>query len=311
MAQKIAVVNNKGGALKSTTVVNLAGTIHSRNPQLKICLVDNDGQGNVGRSFGHSPKEYSNTMYDVFMGSTNPEDATANVYNNIDIIPANTDMNFFEFDKMKDYEDEITNATFQLMRRLSKSSIDLDSITYDQWKSMLPKDISITKNYFNLLENKFDQLDKEYDIILFDTPPEIKAVTSSVLSIADHVIVPYEPEIYSVDGIVNILERIEYIRKEYNNDLKIAGLLAVKVKANTKVHTDTMNKVMMYANKINVPFFSTVIPNTIKFATSTASRGLPATLGRKVKSSEKLIYSYYSLLDEMIAKGSISLGGDS
>lgn len=303
MAKKIAFVNNKGGTTKTTSVVNLAGAIHMRHPHLKILITDSDGQGNVGRSFGKSPKDFDDTMYEVFMGKAKPEEVIyKEVYDHIDLLPANTDMNFFEFDKMVDYEEDITMATFNLLKTLTDQNVDIKNLDYNSWKKMIPGNISITKNYFNLLEGKFDVLDKMYDIIIFDTPPEIKSVTSSIISIVDMVIIPYEPEVYSVDGITNILERIKYIKKEFNQNLEIAGLLPVKVRANTKVHSDTMLKVVNYANKIGIPFFSTRIPNTIKFSTSTASKGLPATLGRKIKSNEALVYSYYELLEEMEKK---------
>ncbi|WP_429976246.1 ParA family protein [Enterococcus sp. DIV0086] len=307
MALKIAFVNNKGGSTKTTSVVNLAGAINVMHPKARIAIVDNDGQGNASRSFGKNPRDYEDTMYDVFMGTKELKDVVQkDIYENIDILPANTDMNFFEFDKMKDYEEEFTVSTFQLIKGLAERGFDFTNLDLSTWREMIPDEISITQNYFNLLEGKFEQLDKEYDVIIFDTPPEIKSVTSSVIAVADTIVIPYEPEIYSVDGIVNILDRIKYIKEEYNPKLQIAGLLPVKVRANTNVHADTMLKVIGYANTIGIPFFSTSIPNTIKFSTSTASRGLPATLGRKVKSSEDLVHSYFNLLEEMENKGIIN-----
>lgn len=249
-------------------------------------------------------------MYDVFMGIKKPEDILVNVYDNIDLLPANTDMNFLEFDKMKDYEENMYESTYTMIQRLINRKLDLRDLTLDTWKKLAPMENSITYNYYNLLDGKFDKLDEMYDVILFDTPPEIKSVTSSIISICDVVLIPYEPDWYSFDGIINILERIQFLKDEYNPDLEIAGLLPVKVKANTKVHADMMVKVMKYANSAGIPFFSTVIPNTIKFASATAMKGLPATLDVKLKANEKLVYAYFELLEEMESKGILTLGDE-
>ncbi|MBO1087127.1 ParA family protein [Enterococcus mundtii] len=309
MAQKIAIVNNKGGSTKTTTTVNIAGAIHRRAPQARILVADGDGQGNSGRSFKVNPNKIENTIYEVFMGESDPEDVIfPEVYDHIDLLPANSDMNFFEFDKMLDYEEDFKQGTYNLIKRLAEENVDIKNLTYEEWEGLIPSNISITNNYFNLLEGKFDKIDEMYDFILFDTPPEVKSVTSSILSIADQVIIPFEPDIYSVDGIVNIMDRIKIIQKDYNPNLKIAGLLPVKVNTRTNLHNEVQAKVFRYASLNNIPFFGVFIPMTIKFANSTAHKGLPATLSTTATANkDKMVQSYFDLLDEMVSKKVINL----
>lgn len=310
MAQKIAFATNKGGVTKTTSTLNVAGVIHRKMPSAKICIVDNDGQGSATRSLGIDPKKNEESIYDVFMGNLKPEDiAVSDVYDNIDLIPSNSDMNFLEFDKMKDYEETITRGTYDLLKALNKKNIDIESLTPDEWASLIPDELSMTKNYFNLLDGKFDEMDKKYDFILFDTPPELKSITSSVLSIADYVVIPFEPDITSLDGIINILERMSVIQKSYNPNLKIAGLLPAKVNRRTNLHKGFINDIMRYANLNDIPFFSTIIPNTIRFASITAARGLPATMALPASSREKnpFVAVYYDLVEEMISKGVIKV----
>ncbi|MFT8556574.1 ParA family protein [Liquorilactobacillus hordei] len=307
MAQKIAFINNKGGSAKTTTCVNIAGCIHTRQPECKILIIEGDGQGNATRSFGIDPnsKKIETTIYDLFMDYADAEEAIyKDAYKNIDIIPANSDMNFIEFDKMKQFEDDFGSNNIRAIRELNKRDINIEQTTDEQLLRVINTIASPTKDYFNMLDGKLDDLDKQYDYILFDTPPELKAVTSSIIATTDTVIIPYEPDMYSIDGVKNILERVRVIKEQYNPDLKIGGLLATKYKKSTKLHADVTLSITEYANTNNIPFFSTKIPNTIRFASSTAYRGLPATLSSK---SNSLIDTYYQLLDEMLDKKVITL----
>lgn len=307
MAQKLAFINNKGGSAKTTTCVNLAGCVHVKSPESKILIVEGDGQGNATRSFNIDPNSNKivNSIYDVFMGDIAAEDAIyPNVYKNIDLLPANSNMNFIEFDKMKQFEDEYADNIADIIQYLIKNDVDLEAVTKDQLRAVVPNVDSPTRDYFNMLDGKIDKLDETYDYIFFDTPPELKAVTSSIIAITDKVIIPYEPDPYSIDGVKNILERVSVIQEQYNKDLKIGGLLATKYKKNTKLHADVTLAITDFANMSNIPFFSTKIPNTIRFASSTAYRGLPATLSNHANA---LIDTYFQLLDEMLAKKVITI----
>lgn len=311
MANKIAFATNKGGVTKTTSTVNVAGAIHRLDPEAKILIVDNDGQGSASRSFNINPKKIEDSIYDVYMGNRTAEEVVLkDVFENIDMIPANPDMNFLEFDKMKDYEENFTAGTFDLLKRLIEDKVDINKLKVDGWKRLIPDGLSMTKNYFNLLDGKFENLDKEYDFILFDTPPEIKSITSSVLSIADFVIIPFEPDIYSIDGIANIIDRIKVVQESYNPNLSIGGILPVKVNNRTNLHNEVLNQMMRFANTKNIPFFSTFIPMTIKFANATAHKGLPATLSSKrTNKKDVLVNSYFDLVNEMVNKGIITLKG--
>lgn len=298
MAVKLAVINNKGGSAKTTTVVNLAGAFSRRFPEKKILIVEADGQGNATRSFDLKAREYENSMYDVFMGNKTPEECTITAYANIDLIPANSDMNYLEFDAMSRYEEDTNARLFQLLKKLN-ARYDMSDMSYDQFEKYASNTNDLTDTYFDMLHGKFDSLEDEYDLIIFDTPPEVKAITSSILAIADEAIIPFEPDTYSIDGILNILSRITTIKEQYNKDMNVTGLLAVKVKKKTLLHTDVINSVMKFCMKNNINYFETEIPNSIRFASSTSYKGLPATIALK---DNIFVQAYYDLLDELIVK---------
>lgn len=299
MATKIALINNKGGSAKTTTAINLAGAYANRFPERKVLIAETDGQGNATSSFSLKAKTFENSMYDVFLGNYNPEDVVINAFQNIDIIPANGDMNFVEFDLMATYEIRNSKNIHSLL--LNTNFEDIKDMSPNEFHQFIDDNTEkrLTDNYFNMIDGKFDELDKEYDLIIFDTPPEVKAITSSVLSIADRVIIPYEPDSYSIEGVVNILGRVSSIKERYNPKLEIGGILAVKVQNRTNLHVEVRNRMIKYCLRRNIYYFESEIPNSIRFASSTSFNGLPATITAK---DNKFVKSYYDLLDELIEK---------
>lgn len=297
MAKKVAVVNNKGGSTKTTTIVNLAGALAMNKQDAKILIFEGDAQGNASTSFKINSNKVENSVYDVFMGNIPAEDAVMQAFGNIDIIPANNDMNFLEFDEMARFEDKNYVTMYNLMKQINDSDLDVSDLSIEEFTQLASKQEKPTDNYFNKLEGKLDGLDKVYDYILFDTPPELKSVTSSILSVADSVIIPFEPELYATDGLRNILSRITSIKEDYNNKLEIAGVLATKVKGNTKLHAEVTKVVMMFCMKNNIKYFETEISNSIRYADSNAQYGLPATIARPRNEFSQL---YYALMEELM-----------
>ena len=92
-AKIIAVVNQKGGTAKTTTVENL-GIGLSRNGK-KVLLIDTDPQASLTISLGYSkPDELDLTLSDLLNGtiSENPvalDDVLIHQNEGVDLIPSN------------------------------------------------------------------------------------------------------------------------------------------------------------------------------------------------------------------------------
>ncbi|MGG3737233.1 ParA family protein [Aeribacillus pallidus] len=261
MGKVIAVSTNKGGVLKTSITTNLAGVYALQGK--KVLIIDTDNQGNAALSFGKNPDNFNTTIYDVLVDGIPPEYSIQNVYENIDILPANDDMAFFEFDVLTKVEQ------------------------YPQ--------------PFMLMTKRLDKIVSDYDVILIDTPPNLGLTQGNVLCFADEVLIPFQPENYSMRSLVKILNAIDEFRERYNPSLSVLGIVATLVDKRTHLHSQVLQECRAYCMNNQITMFDTIIPRTVRFAASVAYEGLPATLTDK---NNPLVTSYFELVKEMDGDGS-------
>ncbi len=256
MGRVIAISTNKGGVLKTSITTNLAGVYALQGK--KVLIVDTDNQGNAALSFGQNPDSFNTTIYDVLVDDLPPQYPIQRVYKNIDLLPANDDMAFFEFDVLT---------------------------KVDQYPEP-----------FMLMTKRLDRVVSDYDIILVDTPPNLGLTQGNVLCFVDEVLIPFQPESYSMRSLVKILNAIDEFRKRYNPGLSVLGVVATLVDKRTFIHSQIIQECRAYCMNNGIRMFDTIIPKTVRFASSVAMEGLPATLTDK---NNPLVYSYFELAKEM------------
>lgn len=88
MSEVIAVMNQKGGCGKTTTVVNTATSLAVMGKS--VLVVDMDPQANATTSFGIDKTTIENTIYDAIIGDISIKKATIPTFiKNLFIIPSN------------------------------------------------------------------------------------------------------------------------------------------------------------------------------------------------------------------------------
>jgi chromosome partitioning protein len=256
MGKVIAVSTNKGGVLKTSITTNLAGVYALQGK--KVLIIDTDNQGNAALSFGLNPDNFNTTLYDVLVDDLPPQYPIQRVYENIDLLPSNDDMAFFEFDVLT---------------------------KVDQYPEP-----------FMLMTKRLDRIVNDYDVVLVDTPPNLGLTQGNVLCFADEVLIPFQPESYSMRSLVKILNAIDEFRKRYNPGLSVLGVVATLVDKRTYLHSLIIQECRAYCINNGIRMFDTIIPKTVRFASSVAIEKLPATL---TDQNHPLVQSYFELAKEM------------
>jgi len=116
------------------------------------------------------------------------------------------------------------------------------------------------KNRLSKLREQLKPAAEFYDYILVDCPPTLDMLTLNALVAADSVIIPIQCEFLSLEGLVELNNTIERVKKDLNHDLTIEGILFTMYVERYKVTGQIVEEVKKYFGK---HLFKTVIPRNV------------------------------------------------
>lgn len=139
-----------------------------------------------------------------------------------------------------------------------------------------------------------------YDYIIIDCPPSLSMLTVNALVAADAVIIPMQCEYYALEGLSDLLNTIEKIRKILNSRLKVAGLLRTMFDARNNLSSQVSQQLVEhFGDKV----YSTIIPRNVRLAEA-PSHGLPAIRYDRNSSGA---FAYLSLAREILSRDGVHL----
>src|SRR5439155_280098 len=83
----------------------------------------------------------------------------------------------------------------------------------------------------------------QYDFVFIDCPPSLGPLTVNALAAADRVLVPVQAEYYALEGLSQLMQSIELIRRRLNPQLGIGGVLLTMVDTRTRLAQDVESEV--------------------------------------------------------------------
>ena len=223
----IAVVNQKGGTAKTTTVENLG--IGLAREGKKVLLVDTDPQGSLTISLGYPrPDELEITLFDLLNKTINEDSVSAgegilHQAEGIDLIPAN----------------------------ISLAGLEVALVN--------------TMNRERILKQFLEPVKGNYDYVLLDCMPSLGMLTVNALAAADAALVPVQANYLSAKGLEQLLQTINKVKRQINPKLRIEGILLTMVDGRKNYGREISSLIRdTYGGHIKI--FNSEIPRSVRAA---------------------------------------------
>ena len=121
------------------------------------------------------------------------------------------------------------------------------------------------------LKEKLDKFKENYDYIIIDCPPSLGLVTLNAFTASDSVLIPIQCEYYALEGLGQLINTINLVKKRMNKSLSIEGALLTMYDARTNLSNQVVKEVKNYFDD---KVYKTVIPRNVKLSEA-PSYGMP------------------------------------
>lgn len=148
------------------------------------------------------------------------------------------------------------------------------------------------------LKKKLNNIRDKYDFIIIDCPPSLGLITLNAFTASNSVLIPVQCEYYALEGLGQLLNTVELVRKHMNKDFKVEGALLTMYDARTNLSNQVVKEVKRYfEDKV----YKNVIPRNVKLSEA-PSYGMPITLydprSKGAKSYEKFTREFLKINEE-------------
>jgi len=169
----------------------------------------------------------------------------------------------------------VLNEQANIRQVLQRTEIELLSV--------IPSNIDLTGAEVELvnlmgreyrLKKALQEIQEEFDFVIFDCPPSLGLLTLNGLTAATSVIIPIQCEYYALEGLSQLVKTIKLVQENLNPDLTIEGILMTLADYRTNLTKEVIEEVKKHFND---KVYKAIIPRTIKL-TEAPGFGKPIAL---------------------------------
>ncbi|QAT51036.1 ParA family protein [Caproiciproducens sp. NJN-50] len=150
-----------------------------------------------------------------------------------------------------------------------------------------------------LLKEAIRPIQPFYDYILLDTPPALGILTINAFTASDQIIVPMLSDIFSLQGIAQLYETVERVKKYCNPNLAIAGILLTRYNPRTRLSREVRGTAELIAEDLHIRLFDSFIRSSVS---ASEAQSLQQNVF-EYDSHSHIAQDYGRLIDELLAKG--------
>ena len=208
----------------------------------------------------------------------------------IDIDPQGNTSSGFGIDK------NVILSEVGIIEAIRKNVIDnLDLIPANVNLAGAEIDLIDVENREYCLKKAIDKVKKNYNYIILDCPPSLSMLTVNAMTASDTVLVPIQCEYYALEGLTQLIQTINLVKKKLNPSLELEGVVFTMFDSRTNLSLQVVENVK---DNLKQNIYKTIIPRNIRLAEA-PSHGKPINLYDSKSSGAE---SYRLLAQEVMKK---------
>lgn len=231
--------------MKTIAIFNQKGGVGKTTTNINVCsylamqgykvlAIDIDPQGNTTSGLGVDKRKVQTSTYDVLTTDISIDEAII--------------------------ECEVVNNFFILPSKMELAGAEVELISLNNRELILKK--------------KLMDMKSKFDYIFIDCPPSLGFLTVNALSASDSVMIPIQCEFYALEGVGQLINTIQLVKKSLNKNLYVEGVIMSMYDNRTNLCTGVVAEVKNYFKE---KVYNTTIPRNIRLAEA-PSYGLPIML---------------------------------
>ena len=148
-----------------------------------------------------------------------------------------------------------------------------------------------------LLSNALIPVTENYEYVIIDCPPSLGLLTLNSLAASNSVLIPVQCEYFALEGLGQLLNTINIVKKHFNPGLTIEGVLLTMFDTRLNLSHQVSEEVRKYfGDKV----YNTVINRNVRISEA-PSYGKPIILYDAISSGAK---NYMALTNEFLERNS-------
>lgn len=149
------------------------------------------------------------------------------------------------------------------------------------------------------LKEKLEEIKDEFDYIIVDCPPSLGLITLNAFTASNSVLIPVQCEYYALEGLGQLINTINLVKKHLNKEIQIEGALLTMYDIRTNLSNQVVREVKKYfGNKV----YKSVIPRNVRLSEA-PSYGMPIT---EYDGHSKGARSYDKFVNELLKRNDIA-----
>jgi chromosome partitioning protein len=223
------VANQKGGVGKTTSTVNVAAALAQLGQ--RVLVIDLDPQGNASTALSVDHHRGVPSTYDMLVDGQPLADvmSKSDEVSGLWVVPATIDL---------------AGAEIELVSMVARETRLQTALAGHPW-----------------IGSAEEAGDDRFDYVLIDCPPSLGLLTLNALVAGREMFIPIQAEYYALEGLGQLLETVDMVRKHLNQRLVVTTILLTMYDARTRLAAGVASEVREHFGD---EVLKTAIPRSVR-----------------------------------------------